>query len=242
MLRRHKRIANIILIMGVALGSVACSNNNDIPNEELTKTKTKVEKNISEESKENKDEDSKDDTSKSSKENKDKDSKDDTSKPSKPSQDETSKPSTSKPNKPSQGETSKPSTSKPNKPSEPVKPQQRTWQYMSDLSQQTFVALNNYRQANGVSPLKYSSTEQARANQQAEYNARTETGNHDFLQISILSTVDTTAQQFINRWANSAGHRKNMLDDTLVAGAVSVYKDSNGCYYVVASFDDGWGK
>ncbi|HDN2450604.1 TPA: CAP domain-containing protein, partial [Clostridioides difficile] len=131
-----------------------------------------------------------------------------------------------------------------NKPSKPSndndKPVKRTWKYMSELSQQTFRALNSFRKANGVEPLKYSSSEQARANEQAKYNARTETGGHDFMQISITSTVDKTAQQFINTWAGSSGHRASMLDSTNVEGAVSVYRDSEGCYYVVASFNDNW--
>ncbi len=166
------------------------------------------------------------------------------SKPNKPSNSNSSnndnnKPS--KPNKPSNGNSSNDDNNKPSKPSnDNDKPVKRTWKYMSELSQQTFRALNSFRKANGVEPLKYSSSEQARANEQAKYNARTETGGHDFMQISITSTVDKTAQQFINTWAGSSGHRASMLDSTNVEGAVSVYRDSEGCYYVVASFNDNW--
>ena len=148
------------------------------------------------------------------------------------------KPSNTKPNNTNQSNVSKPSNTKPNNTNQIT--QKRTWQYMSSLSQETFSILNSYRKSNGIEPLKYNSSEQARANKQAEYNARTETGNHDFMQISILSTVDNTAQQFINRWIKSASHKSSMLESSFVEGAVSVYKDSNSCYYVVASFSDNW--
>ncbi|MCJ8341624.1 MAG: CAP domain-containing protein [Cetobacterium sp.] len=110
---------------------------------------------------------------------------------------------------------------------------------MSGLSQETFNALNAFRQANGVAPLAYSSSEQSRANAQAEYNARTETYGHDFMQISLGSGV-ANAQAYINQWANSEGHKNSMLDAGFSQGAVSVYKDSNNEYYVVASFHLDW--
>ncbi|MDL5120613.1 hypothetical protein QRW90_16655 [Clostridioides difficile] len=159
-------------------------------------------------------------------------------KPNNTNQSNVSKPSNTKPNNTNQSNTSKPSNTKPNNTNQIT--QKRTWQYMSSLSQETFSILNSYRKSNGIEPLKYNSSEQARANKQAEYNARTETGNHDFMQISILSTVDNTAQQFINRWIKSASHKSSMLESSFVEGAVSVYKDSNSCYYVVASFSDNW--
>nr|AUO31807.1 hypothetical protein [Paeniclostridium sordellii] len=110
---------------------------------------------------------------------------------------------------------------------------------MSGLSQETFNALNAFRQANGVAPLAYSSSEQSRANAQAEYNARTKTFGHDFDQISLGSGV-ADAQAYINQWANSEGHKNSMLDEMNTRGAVSVYKDSEGNYFVVASFGYDW--
>ncbi len=110
---------------------------------------------------------------------------------------------------------------------------------MSSLSEQTFNALNNFRKVNGVAPLKYSSTEQARANKQAEYNAKTMTFGHASMQIS-LGNGTSNPQAYINQWANSPGHKKSMLRETNIEGAVSVYKDSENNYYVVASFGDGW--
>nr|AUO31619.1 CAP domain-containing protein [Paeniclostridium sordellii]AUO31713.1 CAP domain-containing protein [Paeniclostridium sordellii] len=111
---------------------------------------------------------------------------------------------------------------------------------MSGLSQETFNDLNAFRQANGVAPLAYSSSEQSRANAQAEYNARTETNTHDVDQISYKGNADSTANGFIQAGANSSGHRANMLDSEYTQGAVSVYKDSNGHYYVVGSFYLEW--
>ena len=59
------------------------------------------------------------------------------------------------------------------------------------------------------------------------------------MQIS-LGNGTANAQAYINQWANSPGHKKNMLDEMMVEGAVSVYKDSENNYYVVASFSDNW--
>lgn len=166
---------------------------------------------------------------------------------SKPNTSSSSKPSgngntsTSKPSKPNKPSTNKPSgnVNKPNTNNKPSKPQ-RTWQYMSSLSQQTFNALNNYRTSHGVKALKYSSSEQARAKSQAEYNVKNKNNTHDALQISYKGNADSSASGFIQAWANSAGHKKSMLRETNVEGAVAVYKDSEGYYYVVASFGNDW--
>ena len=112
---------------------------------------------------------------------------------------------------------------------------------MSSLSKETFDALNEFRKANGVAPLKYSSTEQARANKQAESNAKNNIlSNHGSFQISHGGNVNKTANGFIKAWANSPSHKKSMLDEGFTEGAVSVYKDSEGYYYVVASFHLDW--
>ena len=256
MIRRNKKIASIILI-GLALGVVGCNNN--IPKEDVNKSKlsTEVSKNNVEGKKSNnkeKENISKEDKRSSEKidrlensmtvatnesnTNQSNVNKPSNTEPNNTNQSNVSKPSNTKPNNTNQSNTSKPSNTKPNNTNQIT--QKRTWQYMSSLSQETFSILNSYRKSNGIEPLKYNSSEQARANKQAEYNARTETGNHDFMQISILSTVDNTAQQFINRWIKSASHKSSMLESSFVEGAVSVYKDSNSCYYVVASFSDNW--
>ena len=144
------------------------------------------------------------------------------------------------------------STNKPQEPSKPtppvveqpkpeVKPEppKRTWTYMADMSRETFNLMNKFRQDNGVAPLKWSDSEHARAKKQAEYNAKTYTGGHDFGQISIL-TKRSTASDFIGLWEKSPGHKESMLDSRNSEGAVAVYKDSDGVYYVVASFADGF--
>ncbi|MFQ8921940.1 MAG: CAP domain-containing protein [Clostridium paraputrificum] len=145
------------------------------------------------------------------------------------------------------------STSKPQEPSKPtppvveqpkpeVKPEppKRTWTYMADMSRETFNLMNKFRQDNGVAALKWSDSEHARVKNQAEYNIKNMDTGHDFNQISIGGTVYTTAQGFINGWASSPGHKENMLDTMNIEGAVAVYKDSEGRYSVVASFNDGW--
>lgn len=232
MVRRNKKISSIVLVIGLALGTIGCNNNVSKEKEITTPNTSKVESSISKNNIEKK-ENNKDNSTlyeKTSNNNNEKVNE------NKKNIEESNV--DSKPNKPSNGNSSNDDNNKPSNDND--KPVKRTWKYMSELSQQTFRALNSFRKANGVEPLKYSSSEQARANEQAKYNARTETGGHDFMQISITSTVDKTAQQFINTWAGSSGHRASMLDSTNVEGAVSVYRDSEGCYYVVASFNDNW--
>lgn len=148
--------------------------------------------------------------------------------------------STNKPQEPSKPtppvEQPKPET----KPEVKPEPPKRTWTYMADMSRETFNLMNKFRQDNGVASLKWSDSEHARAKKQAEYNAKTFTGGHDFNQISILSGFDKSAKDFINRWAASVSHKESMLENSFIEGAVAVYKDSDGVYYVVASFYDGW--
>ncbi|MBM7835623.1 CAP domain-containing protein [Clostridium sardiniense] len=162
------------------------------------------------------------------------------SKPSGNGNTSTSKPS--KPNKPSKpsGNVNKPNTNnKPSKPVEKPSKPQRTWQYMSSLSQQTFNALNNYRTSHGVKALKHSSSCASGAKSQAESNAKNRNAGHGYYQISYVGG-GSSASSYINAWANSAGHKKNMLDKDMVEGGVAVYKDSDGVYYVVAQFGDDW--
>ena len=255
MVRRNKKISSIVLVIGLALGTIGCNNvskEKEITTPNTSKVESSISKNNIEKKENNKDNSTlyeKTSNNNNEKVNENKKNIEESNVDSKPGNSNTSNGNSSnndnnkpsKPNKPSNGNSSNDDNNKPSKPSnDNDKPVKRTWKYMSELSQQTFRALNSFRKANGVEPLKYSSSEQARANEQAKYNARTETGGHDFMQISITSTVDKTAQQFINTWAGSSGHRASMLDSTNVEGAVSVYRDSEGCYYVVASFNDNW--
>ena len=118
----------------------------------------------------------------------------------------------------------------------------RNWHYESQLSIDTFNAINNYRKENGIHELKWSNTEWERANKWALMNAQKEDADHDFEQVSIKTGFDSTADEFLSRWKNSASHNKSILRTTEQEGAVAVYKDSNNIYYVVASYTDNWGK
>ena len=144
------------------------------------------------------------------------------------------------------------STSKPQEPSKPTppvgeqpkpevnpEPPKRTWTYMADMSRETFKLMNKFRQDNGVAPLKWSDSEHVRAKKQAENNASKGDGGHEFMQISLI-TKRSTSQGFIDLWKNSASHKESMLEKNFIEGAVAVYKDSDGVYYAVASFNDGW--
>ncbi len=113
---------------------------------------------------------------------------------------------------------------------------QRTWQYMESLSKETFNLMNQFRQQHGVLPLKWNETCSARAKKQAEDNAREKVIYHGLGQIA-LNNGTGTAQSFINQWANSEGHKNSILDignSPKTDGAVAVYKDSEGWFYVVA--------
>lgn len=124
------------------------------------------------------------------------------------------------------------------------KPQEAKVEYLPELSMETFNLLNEFRKNHGVEPLKYSQAEADRSKKRAEYNAKNNESGHDFGQISIMSTMDTTAKDFIKSWADSPGHKENMLDNREVLGGIAVYRanhnDGYGFrYYVVASFSDG---
>ena len=288
MLRRSKKLASLILVMGLGLGVVGCGNkkvdetnkdnlttmskndaeetentenHNETLKEEITDTTNSstntpsVNSNLSNSSSSN---------SKPSTATKPSNSNSSSSKPStttKPSNSNSSnsKPSTTTKPSNSNSSNSKPSTttkpsnssSSSNKPSTTTKPSNssssnskpsttRTWQYMSSLSKETFNALNEFRKANGVAPLKYNSAEQSRANKQAESNVKNNINTHEMLQISYKGNADSTSNGFIQAWAKSPSHKKSMLDEGFSEGAVSVYKDSKGYYYVVASFHLDW--
>lgn len=140
---------------------------------------------------------------------------------------------------------------KPEEPSKPEpipptpapqpEPPKRTWQYMADMSRETFNLMNQFRQQNGVVALKWSDGEYSKAKTRCEDNAKTNTGNHDYMQISMAGTRYTTAQGFITGWSNSKGHKANMLDKRFIECGIAVYKDSDGRYFVVASFKDNSG-
>ena len=131
-----------------------------------------------------------------------------------------------------------PTPPKPTPPPPPTPPPvaQRTWEYMPSLSRQTFDLMNKFRQDNGVAPLKWNETCNGRAKKQAESNATTDTFGHGLGQIS-LGNGTSNPQAYIDQWASSPGHRDSMLDignSPKTDGAVAVYRDSTGAYFVVA--------
>lgn len=149
-----------------------------------------------------------------------------------------------KPEEPSKPEPTPPTPAPeptPNPPAPQPEPPKRTWQYMADMSRETFNLMNQFRQQNGVTALKWSDGEHAKAKKRAEKNASVAGSGHDFSQISIGGTRYKTAQGFINGWASSPGHKESMLDKRFIEGGIAVYKDSDGEYYVVASFKDNSG-
>lgn len=128
-------------------------------------------------------------------------------------------------------------------PTPSPEPAERTWTFMEDMSRETFNLMNQFRQQNGVAPLAWSDSEFSKAKVQAESNAKNSISKHDFNQISLLrgsSDRDYKAKDFINQWEASIGHKESMLESVFIEGAVAVYKDSDGIYYAVASFYDGW--
>lgn len=148
--------------------------------------------------------------------------------------------STSKPSKPAEpSKPSKPVTppTEPEPPKPPVEKPQRTWQYMSAMSNELFGLINNYRVKNGVDAVRYDADIQATAKARAEFNAKNQRGDHDIAQISILTGRDSTPQQFLQRWIDSPSHRDYMLNSLLTRGGVAIYKDSDDIYYIVAGLD-----
>lgn len=131
------------------------------------------------------------------------------------------------------------------KPTDPPKQEQtpqpdptpeRTWEYLEAESRAAFDAMNEFRKQNGVAPLIWRQDCQDAANKQAKWCAENSTMYHTEAQISQgCWTAD--ADVLIQRWADSPGHRANMLDTLNVYGAVSIYRDSNNYYYVIAHFE-----
>lgn len=114
---------------------------------------------------------------------------------------------------------------------------------------------NNFRRQNDQSAkvLKVfpDSTIQAGAQAWADHMARTGTMGHDpnihnvdaslLENVYIASNSNMTAQQVIDGWARSSGHRKNMLSGTNKIG-VGAAQDARGTWYVVAryKYDYSW--
>ena len=132
-----------------------------------------------------------------------------------------------------------PTPPKPTPPALPTPPPvaQRTWEYMPSLSRQTFDLMNKFRQDNGVTPLTWNENYSNQAKKVAEDGASREVVYHEFSQIALGNGIGT-AKSFIDQWASSPGHKDSMLETLDTNGAVAVYRDSNGRFYVVAHIDD----
>ncbi|MDK2802644.1 MAG: hypothetical protein KFW09_04625, partial [Oscillospiraceae bacterium] len=94
---------------------------------------------------------------------------------------------------------------------------------------------------NGVAPLKWNETCNGRAKKIAEGNAKEQVIYHEEGQIALNNSTGT-AESFIKQWSDSPGHKASMIRETDTDGAVAVYKDSNGRFYVIADkTNDFWG-
>lgn len=111
------------------------------------------------------------------------------------------------------------------------------YEYMSELSKETFNAINKFREKNGVKPLEFSQECANIAKKQAQENAKKVTAEHDFDEIGLYN-YKGTAESFINQWANSPIHKKDLLNANSKAAGVGVYKDSTGRYFVICKFEN----
>lgn len=116
-----------------------------------------------------------------------------------------------------------------------------TWKYLEAESRAAFDAMNEFRRQNGVAPLTWRQDCQDAADKQAEWCAENTALDHGLSEIGQLSyshSVDT----WIQNWADSAGHKRSMLNSMNVYGAVSVhattYSDGVVQYYIIAHFED----
>ena len=113
---------------------------------------------------------------------------------------------------------------------------ERTWEYLEAESRAAFDAMNEFRKQNGIAPLIWRQDCQDAANKQAEWCAENSALDHGLSEIGQGSwTADPDV--LIQRWADSPGHRESMLDTWNKYGAVSIYRDSNNYYYVIAHFE-----
>lgn len=113
---------------------------------------------------------------------------------------------------------------------------ERTWEYLEAESRAAFDAMNEFRKQNGVAPLTWRQDCQDAANKQAKWCAENSAMDHGLAEIGQgCWTAD--ADVLIQRWADSPGHRESMLDSWNNYGAVSIYKDSTGYFFVIAHFE-----
>ena len=120
------------------------------------------------------------------------------------------------------------------------------WDY--DLSNATFDAINDLREENGLPRLAYSlqvqewadirSKELVGAYRDNLYGAHYRPDGTPFVTVgkgcntenALLGLVTTNAQENLNKWYNSLGHRKNMLNSLSKTAAVSTYVQGEKVY------------
>ncbi|EDT72286.1 putative conserved hypothetical protein [Clostridium perfringens D str. JGS1721] len=126
-----------------------------------------------------------------------------------------------------------------NKPQEPIKPEkpQRTWEYQSGMSSELLNLISDFRQANGLNRLNYSGAMAQATKQHCEEMAQNGATFHkddadEWVQ-NVAKTHNATAQEFLNMWKASSGHRQALLDEDITEGVCAVYRDSDGDYYAV---------
>ncbi|EGT0001012.1 hypothetical protein I9Y31_003345 [Clostridium perfringens] len=130
-----------------------------------------------------------------------------------------------------------PTENKPvEKPQESVKPQ-RTWEYQSGMSNELLNLISDFRQANGLNRLNHSGAMAQATKQHCEEMAQNGATFHkndadEWVQ-NVAKTNNATAQEFLNMWKASSGHRQALLDEDITEGVCAVYRDSDGDYYAV---------
>ncbi|XZM35171.1 CAP domain-containing protein (plasmid) [Clostridium perfringens] len=145
-----------------------------------------------------------------------------------------SKPST---NNESSNNPTPPVENKPvEKPQEPVKPI-RTWEYQNGISSELLNLISDFRQANGLNRLNHSGAMAQATKQHCEEMAQNGATFHkndadEWVQ-NVAKTNNATAQEFLNMWKASSGHRQALLDEDITEGVCAVYRDSDGDYYAV---------
>lgn len=117
----------------------------------------------------------------------------------------------------------------------------RTWEYEGDMSDELFKLVNDYRASQGVAKLTYDPECANGAKTRSEYNAKNQIlAAHEVAQIGTGGAISKTPQAMFENWKNSEGHRKSMLRTEEIMGGAAIYSDSNGYYYAIFQFSDGW--
>ncbi|MFW7413873.1 CAP domain-containing protein [Demequina sp. SO4-18] len=103
-----------------------------------------------------------------------------------------------------------------------------------EYAQQLFEGANEERTAQGLTPLEWSDCLVEPATERAQVAADNDSLEHQVLSLDCaegaiagenLSRADVEAQEIVNRWMDSAGHRANIVNEGFVVGAVGCVAD-----------------